>query len=134
MNSELLKSNKSAIDFDEVLNGFIEALIWQDEELDGSTIIDISYSAKERSKNVVNTFLSATCFDNDATNEVLEHSFGKTGHDIALQMLGHGVGFWEQNSTKRLHTIMDFLINTKAIIPFRYYLNEDTRKLEWDGI
>jgi len=119
-----------SIEKDIIIEDFKTALIWQDENLDEYQDCELSYSAIEKIEQTCCIFLACVSMDKQATIEATNHDI--VGHDLALQMLGHGVGFWEQKETKTLDTILNMLLDMKAIKPFHLYYDDDDKKLDWD--
>jgi hypothetical protein len=114
---------------------FTQALIWQDEEsLGDHADVALSYSAQTRVSRLVNVFVCMVGLDRAATAQMIEHGVQLTGHDLCLEALGHGVGFWEQESTMLLSNLVEYCLKFEAITPFTLYYDEDTMLLEADGI
>lgn len=111
-------------------NGFIEALIWQDETLDHYSGSDLSYNASEKIAQTIKTFIFICATNDQAMSEIIDHGFSNTGHDLALQIMGHGVGFWEQDQTKTLDTIVNQILEFKVIKPFELFFDDASKKLE----
>lgn len=135
MNNFKLRENKQRISnvfIGELKNGFERALIWQDESLDDYQDRALTYEAQEKVDQTVMTFLSMVFTCDHATQQMIDHGASNTGHDLALQMLGHGAGFWEQKATIHLNTALGFLLDTKAIKPFTLYYEESINELQWD--
>jgi len=118
----------------EILNGFERALIWQDENLDDYSGLHLTYSAQEKCEQTVNIFVSLVMFSDIAMAEMFNHGLSKCGHDLALQMLGHGVGFWEQKETNKLDRIVNIMLDDKLIKPFHLYHDASEKKLDWDCV
>lgn len=119
---------------DQIKKGFIDALIWHDESLDQYSDLPLSYDANSKVDQVVNTFIFACSTDDQAMSEIIDHGFEKTGHDLAFQMLGHGVGFWEQEETRSLNNALDHLLDFKVIKPFVLYTSETTLNCDGDQV
>lgn len=128
------KAKVNQIFIGELKNGFERALIWQDESLDDYQDRSLTYAAQEKVDQTVMIFLSMVFSDDMATRQMIDHGAGDTGHDLALQMLGHGAGFWEQKETNFLDDILNFLLDNKAIKPFTFYYDESQKELNWDSI
>ena len=131
-----LRDNKKRITQQDALaikHGFIEAMIWQDEDLDdsGLGIYDLDYLADQLVTLTVNKFLTVCYLDDHATSELIDHGFAQVGHDLCLQLLGHGVGLWNQSTTKNLNILLDFCLDTGAIKPFTLY-DDNSEKLKFD--
>jgi len=118
----------------EIVNGFERALIWQDEKLDHVSDRALTYAAGEKCIHTVMIFVSFINTSKQATEQLIKHGLSQSGHDLAFQMLGHGVGFWEQDSTKLLDESLDFLLGMKAIKPFCLFYDEKENKLDWDTV
>ena len=118
----------------ELKNGFERALIWQDEYLNEFDGLPLTYAAQDKVNQLINTFVVFVCAVDGAQFEMIKNGYSQTGHTIALQMLGHGVGFWDNNNTKILNDCLDFLLDTKAIMPFHFYHLESENKLDWDVV
>ena len=118
----------------QIVKGFSTALIWQDEQLNQYADKNISYHAKDKIENVCRTFYMFCLADDHLLNELLDHGAEQTGHDLALQMLGHGVGFWENENTKQLDQLLDLLLDKKVVKPFHLYYCDQWDHLEGDGI
>ena len=122
----------SKIALGEIKNGFERALIWQDEYLNDFDGLPLMYAARYKVDQLINTFVSFVCSIDGAKDEMIKNGYSQTGHTIALQMLGHGVGFWDDDETKTLDQCLDFLIGSGAIKPFKFYHLESENKLDWD--
>jgi hypothetical protein len=74
-----------------ILEGYLEAAIWtEEEELGSASINDLSDEARESANNDVITFMK------NAGN-LLEGIDGEQiGHDLWLTRNGHGAGFWDR--------------------------------------
>ncbi|QHZ59781.1 hypothetical protein HWD03_gp101 [Alteromonas phage vB_AmeM_PT11-V22] len=118
----------------QMIEGFTVALIWQDEELDQYSDKKVSYHAKEKIENVCRTFYTFCLSDDILLNELVNHDGGSTGHNLALQMLGHGVVFWENENTKLLDQLLALLLDKKVVKPFRLFYCDQWDHLEWDSI
>ena len=129
-----IRENYDRLNVSEIIEGFNTALIWQDENLNECSDVEMSYGAREKCTHTVKSFLAVCCLDEQAIDQILQHGQKQTGHDIALQMLGHGVGFWEQKSTDKLNQIMDFCLDKGVIKGFTLYMDHNANRLEWDGI
>jgi hypothetical protein len=137
MNINEMRANKCLLPagaYTDMLQGFKTALIWQDNELDNIETTVLSYQAQEKTNNTVMTFLSVVLCSNEATKQLLQHGLSQSGHDLALQMIGHGVGFWEVENSKILSDILDFLLDMKSIKPWHYFYDVNQNKLDWDSI
>lgn len=137
MNIFKLRENKAKLAAGamvEILNGFEHALIWQDEQLDNVYGLPLTHEAQAKCTQTVMIFLSVVYTSNKATRQLIEHGLSQTGHDLALQMLGHGVGFWEQENTSALDEILDYLLDMKSILPFKLYYSEASKNLDWDTV
>lgn len=137
MNNLNMRNNKARFNdvvLGQIKNGFERALLWQNEQLDEHSSVKLSYAAQEKCDQTIAIFLSMVCTHNKATDQVFNHGLTQTGHDLALQMLGHGVGFWEQHESDYLSVILDFLLDMKSIKPFELYYCEDNNFLDWNGV
>lgn len=121
---------------DEVLNDIVEsftgAMIWQNESLYDYTHKALSYDAREKIEHTCRIFYSFVLSDSETLKEMIEHEIKDTGHDLALQLLSHGVGFWEQETTKNLNILLETLVNKKVLKPFDLYYDSDNDFINWD--
>ena len=74
-----------------ILEGYLEAAIWTEEEqLDGASINDLSDEARKSANNDVIIFI-------EKAGDLLEGLDGaQIGHDLWLTRNGHGAGFWDR--------------------------------------
>jgi hypothetical protein len=102
---------KSAqLDINEVLNGYMEALMWAStpmegdvdedgepmENFDSFSFLDIDEDSKRKMKQIVTTFFNV--IGEDKIQQAMQETGndeGQLGHDIALTTNGHGAGFWD---------------------------------------
>lgn len=124
--------DKESLSF--LINGFTDALLWQDESLDGYCKDDISYSLQDKINQYCSVFYALVLADETMTEACEDHSWVMVGHDLALESLGHGVGFWEQQSTQCLSNLLQFCIDKKVLIPFNVCYDSDINKLNWDSM
>lgn len=120
--------------FEDMQQSFIHTLIWQDETLADYAYSDLTYDANERVHSFVNAFYALSIARSETREELELHGASNTGHDLALQMLGHGAGFWEQESTKHLSQLLQFCLDKKVLTPFVFYYDSDLQKFNWDGV
>jgi len=131
-----IRDNKKRItqqDLIAIKNGFIEAMVWQDQDLDGGDlgIYDLDYLADELVTLTINKFLTVCYLDNAATQDLIDYGYSQVGHDLCLQLLGHGSGFWDRECGKILNILLDFCIDTGALKPFTLY-DDNSGKLKFD--
>ncbi|QDP64810.1 MAG: hypothetical protein GOVbin2917_125 [Prokaryotic dsDNA virus sp.] len=117
----------------QLVKGFTNAIIWQEEQLDQYTDKSVSYNAKGKIESVCRTFYMFCLADHHLLEELLDHGAEESGHDLALQMLGHGVGFWENKNTKQLDQLLDLLVDKKVLKPFRLFYCDQWDHIEWDA-
>ena len=137
MNIQQIRDNKNAINqifVSAIYNGFERALIWQDENLDDFDGLPLDYHAKAKCEHTCNIFVTACLMNKKAFNELYNNEGSQIGHSLALQMLGHGVGFWDNDNTKVLGNILDLLLDTKSIKPFTLFHDVESNKLNWDMV
>lgn len=117
----------------QIIESFTTAMVWQDEQLKEYTDKKLSYSAKEKIEQTCRTFYTFVLADEYLLNELLDHGGSSTGHDLSLQLLGHGVGFWENKNTKQLDQLLDLLVDKKVLKPFRLFYCDQWDHIEWDA-
>ena len=101
---------KKAINIDEILEGYLEAALWTEEEnlteenedLDVN-IFNIASGSVEQAKKDIETFIANA--GEDAINEAVEkNGLSHLGHDILLTRNRHGAGFFDHcyNNEKKM--------------------------------
>lgn len=81
-----------------VLESYLEALLWADEELDGYSICDIDNSLIESSKKDIEEFINIIENTDGAMEEAETYSETDFGHNFLLSRNGHGAGFFDENN------------------------------------
>ena len=85
---------------DEVVNAYIEALLWatNDDSLpDGGEPMNVNYSREDMSEQAM-VSIHKDCrnfLNTSGVAEMVKDDFRRAGHDFFLTRHGHGAGFWD---------------------------------------
>jgi len=83
---------------DEVLNSYLETLLWVDVEFDGYSIIDVCDDSTEISRLDIINFIKEIEKSNEAIEEANTYTDSLLGHNFLLSRNGHGAGFFDDNN------------------------------------
>lgn len=90
------------------LISFKAALIWQNEDLDcgGYTVYDFTQESDQAIIENLHTFKNSLPVDLQVT--LLNIPAGQMGHTLALESMGHGVGFFDSED-QTVHVLSDYV-------------------------
>lgn len=83
---------------EEVLNSYLECLLWTNEEMGELTIHDISEELKSSSMVDILVFIANINRTNEAIEEANSYNESELGHNFLLSRNGHGAGFFDDNN------------------------------------
>lgn len=86
------------IDKEIVLQAYLEAMLWVNEEMDEYSISDVDETLVESSKNDIDFFLKLIEHVDNAAEEANTYSDEQLGHNLLLSRNGHGAGFFDNNN------------------------------------
>lgn len=95
-----INENSSNPETNGIYNGYIEAILWTEEdgEAKDKTIYDISSEAMNKIESDVDSFYKIAKPILDKLPEEYTQNYGdeQIGHDLWLTRNGHGAGFWDR--------------------------------------
>jgi hypothetical protein len=132
----IINMNRSRIDKNfrkSIYSDFKAAIIWQNEQLENCSDVPLSYLAKNEIIRTCDIFVDCLLLDDRLIDEAIKHEIDHSiGHDLAMQSLGHCVGFWEQEDSENLNQLLTLLMVNKSIQPFELYLSSSVNELDFD--
>lgn len=108
------------------LRGFLEAMLFTNEEFDGYGIIDISIDdISDIYSNYIEVFINMVDASSTLMEEAENHGFVQLGRDMYFDLDGHGVGLWEQKETAMLDKLWTAMRDSKVVTPFESFIEGD---------
>jgi len=86
------------IDKEIVLQAYLEAMLWVNEEMDELTISDVDETLVEFSKVEIEKFINIIELTKGAVREANTYSDEQLGHNFLLSRNGHGAGFFDNGN------------------------------------
>ncbi|AGG58305.1 hypothetical protein VPDG_00144 [Vibrio phage henriette 12B8] len=110
----------------ETLRGFLEAILFVSEDVQDMGIIDfVDSDINDIFTNYIDVFVNMVDASSVLMDEAENHGFEQLGRDMYFDLIGAGVGLWEQKETSNLNKLWEAIRNTKVVEEFEVFKNGD---------
>lgn len=110
----------------ETLRGFLSAIIFDNVDIEDMAIIDFNDDdINDIFTNYIDVFVNMVDASSVLMEEAENHGFGQLGFDMYYDLVGGGVGLFEQKETSNLNDLWTVMRNTKVVQEFEVFKNGD---------